>query len=45
MVSKSMRRVLALAVLLLALPGVARAAGTAVQAVASCCGLCPPGCC
>jgi len=42
MVSKSMRRVLALAVLLLALPGVARAAG---QAVASCCGLCPPGCC
>jgi len=33
------------AVLLLAVPGVARAAETAVKAIGSCCGLCPPGCC
>jgi hypothetical protein len=46
MVSKSIRRVLALAVLLLALPGVARAAETAVKAVAACGGgHCPLGCC
>jgi hypothetical protein len=40
-----MRRGLTLAVLLLAVPGVARAAETAVKAIGSCCGLCPPGCC
>ena len=45
MVSKLMRRALALAVLLLALPGAARAAETVVRTIASGCGLCPPGCC
>ena len=39
------RRGLALAVLLLAVPGMARAAETAVKTIAGCCGLCPPGCC
>jgi len=34
------RRGLALAVLLLAVPGVARAAETAVKTVAGCCSLC-----
>jgi hypothetical protein len=40
-----MRRGLTLAVLLLAVPGVARAAETAVKTIAGGCGLCPPGCC
>jgi len=39
------RRGLALAVLLLAVPGMARAAETAVKTIAAGCGLCPPGCC
>ena len=42
--STLMRRGLTLAVLLLAVSGVARAAEAAVKTVASCCGLCPPGC-
>jgi hypothetical protein len=40
-----MRRGLTLAVLLLAVPGVARAAETAVKTIAAGCGLCPPGGC
>jgi hypothetical protein len=40
-----MRRGLTLAVLLLALPGMARAAETVVKTIAGGCGLCPPGCC
>jgi len=43
--STLMRRGFTLAVLLLAAPGVARAAETAVKTLAECCGLCPPGCC
>ena len=44
--SKMIRRGLALAVLLMAVPGVAHAAGTAVKAVCGCCaGWCPLGCC
>lgn len=43
--SKLIRRGLALATLLVALPGVAHAAETAVKAVAGCCGgHCPLGC-
>ena len=38
------RRGLALAVLLLAVPGMARAAETAVKTIAGGCGICPPGC-
>jgi hypothetical protein len=42
--SLKMRRALVALVLLLAVPGMARAAETAVKTIAGCCGLCPPGC-
>jgi hypothetical protein len=46
MVRTMVGRVVAFAVAVLALPAVARAAETAVQAAAACCGSgCPLGCC
>ena len=44
--STIIRRGIALALMALAIPGVAHAAETAVKAVCSCCaGICPLGCC
>jgi hypothetical protein len=44
--STIIRRGLVLAAVLVAVPGLAHAAGTAVKAVCACCGLdCPLGCC
>ena len=45
MIRNMIRGAAALALTVLALPGVAWAADTAVKAVRSCCGGCPLGCC